>query len=173
MTSWIWQRTPDNRARFVLGTTGAHPLVCFGINPSTAVPGALDPTVTRVSRFAAREEDRFDSWVMLNVSPQISTDPRGMHYSLDADWKAENERRIADIVAGRPLTLLAAWGTLIESRPYLFENLHEIVGLPELANCTWVSLGTPTKAGHPRHPLYLKSTTPLVPFDVSGYLQRR
>ena len=40
--------------RYVLGRPGARPLVCIGINPSTAQPGALDPTVKSVERLAAR-----------------------------------------------------------------------------------------------------------------------
>ena len=167
MTQWIWEKTPDGTSRFVLGTVGENPLVCFGINPSTAVPNDLDPTVTRVSRFA--ERNGHDSWTMFNVYPQISTDPKGMHLELDPVLKAENERRIAEHVDGRPLTILAAWGVLVESRPYLLSLAHDIATLPELQDCIWVSLGVPTKAGHPRHPLYMKGTAPFEPFDMVSY----
>lgn len=64
-TQWIYAPSDDDSARFVLGTEGQKPLVCFGINPSTAVPGNLDPTVTRVRNIAA--QNQFDSWLMLNV----------------------------------------------------------------------------------------------------------
>lgn len=170
MTQWIWEKTADNSSRFVLGIAGQNPLVCFGINPSTAVPNALDPTVTRVSKFAA--QNNFDSWTMFNVYPQISTDPKGMHRMLDPALKAENERHIAQVVGGKPLTMLAAWGVLVESRPYLIDAMRDIVNLPELTQCNWVSLGNLTKACHPRHPLYLKSTTRLAPFDIHRYVTR-
>lgn len=170
MTEWIWERTADNSSRFVLGTVGADPLVCFGINPSTAVPNKLDPTVTRVSNFAARHD--FDSWVMCNVYPQISTDPTGIHRTVDPELTAANMQHIAQLVADRPLTVLAAWGVLIDSRPYFLDAVRDLVMLPELAKCRWVSLGPPTKAGHPRHPLYLKATTQLVPFDIHRYVAR-
>jgi hypothetical protein len=95
----------------VLGTVGEYPLVCFGINPSTATPSTLDRTVARVSRFAA--DNGFDSWTMLNVYPQISTDPRGLDRVYQADLKTENERTIARLLGERrsnqPRTLLAAW----------------------------------------------------------------
>lgn len=130
MRQWIWEKTPDETSRFVLGTVGENPLVCFGINPSTAVPGALDPTVTRVSNHAARKGH--DSWLMFNVYPQISTDPTGIHRALDGDLKEMNERHIAQHVRGRPLTILAAWGTLVQSRPYLRQLAHDIATLPEL-----------------------------------------
>lgn len=39
MMEWIYKNTSDNKSRFVLGTKGDKPLICFGINPSTAEPG--------------------------------------------------------------------------------------------------------------------------------------
>lgn len=62
-TRWLYERTTDNAVRFVLGTIGANPLICFGINPSTAEPGNLDPTVNYVSSIAT--SNGYDSFVML------------------------------------------------------------------------------------------------------------
>ena len=64
---------------------------------------------------------------------------------------------------------MAAWGVLVESRPYLRQLACDIAALPELRNCTRVSLGDVTKAGHPKHPLYVKGDTPFIPFDVVAY----
>ena len=105
---WIYERAADGSARFVLGTVGENPLMCFGINPSTAVPNAPDRTVARVSRFAADNE--YDSWTMLNVYPQIATDPKQLHLTHSPDLKAENERHIARLIDGRPLTLVGCLG---------------------------------------------------------------
>lgn len=165
---WIYERSADGAARFVLGTVGANPLVCFGINPSTAAPNAPDPTVRRVMRFAA--DNGFDSWMMLNVYPQISTDPKGLHLDHDPALKAENERHIATVIQGRS-TLLAAWGGLVTSRPYLRELLADILSITAAAGAQWFSLGAPAKAGHPHHPLYRPASTQLLPFDVEGYLR--
>ena len=101
----VWERTVDGSARFVLGTVGVNPLVCFGINPSTAVPNALDRTVACVSRFAAGNE--YDSWAMLNLYPQMSTDPKGIHHEFHADQKLESEAQIMK-ASCPPRTLLAA-----------------------------------------------------------------
>ena len=49
------------------GAGGRRPLVCIGINPSTAQPGALDPTLKSVERLA--NANGFDSWIMFNVYP--------------------------------------------------------------------------------------------------------
>ena len=50
-----WLYIPDHYAeyRYLLGTRGENPLICIGINPSTAVPGDLDNTLKSVERIAA------------------------------------------------------------------------------------------------------------------------
>ena len=42
---WYYEPHTYQPYRYVLGRVGTHPLVCIGINPSTAQPGALDPTL--------------------------------------------------------------------------------------------------------------------------------
>ena len=44
---WYYEPHTYQPYRYVLGRVGTHPLVCIGINPSTAQPGALDPTLKR------------------------------------------------------------------------------------------------------------------------------
>src|SRR3546814_13723214 len=100
--TWIYERTADNSARFVLGTVGDNPLVCVGVNPTTAAPRAPDLTVSKVMGFATR--NGFDSWVMLNLYPHRSTDPKGMHPAHDTSLTADHERHTADPIDGRPRT---------------------------------------------------------------------
>ncbi len=49
-----WLYVPDHYSeyRYILGTIGSHPLICIGINPSTAVPGRLDNTLKSAERIA-------------------------------------------------------------------------------------------------------------------------
>jgi len=164
---WIYERTADGSARFVLGEVGDNPLLCFGINPSTAVPNAPDRTVSRVIRFA--RDNGYDGWAMLNVYPQISTDPKNLDRVLRPELKAENEHHIARLIDGRPLALLAAWGGLITSRPYLRPLLRDIATLTSAVGCSWVTLGELTEEGHPRHPLYVRADAPLQPFNMEPY----
>ena len=72
--NWLYEKNRNNTARYILGETGKKPLVCVGINPSTAAPNNLDRTLTNVKRFS--ELNGYDGWLMLNVYPQRSTDPR-------------------------------------------------------------------------------------------------
>lgn len=166
---WIYEPSDDNSARFLLGTTGSNPLICFGVNPSTASPGNLDQTLRRVSGYA--ERNGHDSWLMFNLYPQRSTDPKGMHDVYNPDLKAKNERLIAEVINGRTLTLLAAWGEPITTRPYLRDMLADIVNITDASACKWQSIGGLTSKLHPRHPsrgAYL----PLQTFDIKSYLQR-
>jgi len=136
-------------ARTLLGTEGAHPLVCVGINPSTAAPGDLDRTVATVARVA--ESGDFDGFMMLNVYPQRATNPNDMHTAADHELHAWNMHSIAAFADGRTLNVWAAWGTLIRQRKYLPQLLTDIVALAELANVQWLSRGPRSKAGHPHH----------------------
>lgn len=165
---WIYRRSADNAARFVLGTVGWNPLVCVGVNPSTAEPGVADRTVSKLAGFASR--NGFDSWVMLNLYPQRSTDPTGMHAVFDASLQAQNERHIAEFIGGRRLQLLAAWGETIMTRPYLLQMLAGILSVADVSGCSWTSIGDLTKSGHPRHPSRARYAWPLLHFDVESYL---
>ena len=42
----------------------------------------------------------------------------------------------------------------------------------QAAGARWYTAGALLKSGHPHHPLYLKASTPLQPFDISAYLAR-
>ena len=78
---WIYRFLSEKEDRFVLGEMGLRPLICFGINPSTAVPEKLDRTLSRVKNESMIR--KFDGWIMLNIYPQRATDPRKMHVSFE------------------------------------------------------------------------------------------
>lgn len=170
VTDWLYEESTDQRSRFVLGTVGANPLVCVGVNPSTAVPNDPDRTVSRLMGLA--EANGFDSWVMLNLYPQRSTDPNGLVRIHDPELKAENERHIASFIDGRQLTLLGAWGGLMTKRPYLRSMLAGIVQITDTTGCDWVSYGKTLTGGHPQHLSRASRDLPLVSFDMPAYLRQ-
>ena len=49
---WLFVPNEYTEYRYILGTRGKKPLICIGINPSTARPGDLDPTLKSVERVA-------------------------------------------------------------------------------------------------------------------------
>lgn len=164
---WLYERTADNSARFVLGTVGANPLICMGLNPSTAAPDKLDDTVTRVQKVAS--SNGYDSFIMLNVYPKRDTIPDHLPADFDSTLNAENQRWIALTIAGRPLPIYAAWGGIIAKRPYLAALLRDILDLPELGEAQWLTRGRLTGGEHPRHPLYVAYQDPFQPFDIGAY----
>ncbi|MGL4484146.1 MAG: DUF1643 domain-containing protein [Anaerovoracaceae bacterium] len=166
---WLYEKTEDNSARFILGTVGENPLLCFGINPSTAEPNNLDPTVNLVSRQASA--NGYDSFIMLNVYAQRGTNPNDLDSNFSQILKEENESQIATLINRKNFTIWAAWGALIEKRAYLPLLIRDIVMLPELNNVEWVSRGPLTKSGHPHHPLYLKKDAMFEPFDIEHYFR--
>ena len=76
ITKWLYAPNFYSEYRYILGTRGQKPLICIGINPSTARPGDLDPTLKSVERLA--NANGFDSWIMFNVYPQRATDPNDL-----------------------------------------------------------------------------------------------
>lgn len=156
-------------SRYSLGIKGDNPLICIGVNPSTASPEQLDPTVKTVQRYL-QTDDRFDGFIMLNLYPQRATDPEDMDKSLNQEIVSRNMEYIEGILKQYPeATIWAAWGSLITKRDYLCKNLQDIVALTE--NHKWVCRGSISKAGHPHHPLYVSDACRFVPFDVAEYLK--
>ncbi|MBR5792183.1 MAG: DUF1643 domain-containing protein, partial [Ruminiclostridium sp.] len=64
----------------------------------------------------------------------------------------------------------AAWGTIIEKRPYLKDCVREMVSIGEAYGAQWLCAGKRSKKGHPHHPLYLRKDEPVRDFAVLEYL---
>jgi len=167
--SWYYEPHTYQPHRFVLGKPGPRPLVCIGINPSTAQPGALDPTLKSVERLA--RFNGFEGWIMFNVYPQRATNPNDMDKIPDLSLHQENLRWLQAVLRQTEPTMWAAWGTLIEKRDYLPGLMRDMVALTDQKNIPWVTLGRRSKKGHPHHPLYLRSDSTPEPFDVKAYLE--
>ena len=73
---WLYAPNFYSEYRYLLGTRGKNPLICIGINPSTARPDALDNTLKSVERIALG--NGFDSFLMFNVYAQRATKPDAM-----------------------------------------------------------------------------------------------
>ena len=62
ITKWIYVPNFYSEYRYILGTRGEKPLICVGINPSTAAPDDLDNTLKSVERVALH--NGYDSFIM-------------------------------------------------------------------------------------------------------------
>ena len=172
----LWLYVPDfyTEYRYILGTRGDNPLICIGINPSTAEPGNLDNTLKSVSRIAGG--NGFDSWIMFNVYAQRATRPEDMDRELNPVLHRANMDAfryvLSHVGAGVSPAIWAAWGTIIEKRPYLPVCVRDMVIIGEACGAHWLSAGKCSAAGHPHHPLYLRRDEKTVPFDIKAYLEK-
>ena len=168
-----WLYVPDHYSdyRYLLGTRGLRPLIVIGVNPSTAAPGALDNTLKSAERIALF--NGYDSFIMLNVYAQRATLPEDMDRVLNPLLHAENMKAFRYVLAraGDSPAIWAAWGGIIEKRPYLPACVREMVSVGRSFGARWFTAGPRSKAGHPHHPLYLRKDAPLDPFeDLEAYV---
>ena len=155
--------------RYILGTRGKNPLICIGINPSTAEPGNLDNTLKSVERIALG--NGFDSFLMFNVYAQRATNPDAMERVCNPALHRENLEAFRYVlsISEKP-AVWAAWGAIIEKRGYLADCLRDMLTAGQAYGAKWYCAGAITKKGHPHHPLYLRKDEKLKDFDIEGYL---
>jgi hypothetical protein len=137
------------------------------LNPSTADAEQDDPTIRRCIGFA--RSMRMTCLRVVNLFAYRATDPARLRaLSLEDAIGPENDEHIADACR---LThdgfgiVICAWGAN-ETRG----RDREVLEIIRRQGVTPYALGV-TKAGHPRHPLYLKKTavpTPLAHHPDAG-----
>lgn len=165
---WLYVPPFYTEYRYVLGTVGQNPLLCIGLNPSTAKPDKLDRTLQSVERVAAF--NGFDSFLMMNLYPQRATMPRDMDQAFSDFLHRENLKAFADLLQ-KTRTVWAAWGAVMKTRPYLSQCVRGFLDAGSDPGIRWVTAGQKSKDGHPHHPLYLKSQSSFEPFDILAYSQ--
>ena len=144
--------SPGRNHRFALWRVWAQgPLLGFiMLNPSVANEIENDPTIRRCIAFARR--DGYAGIIVCNLRSDIATNPDGIPACspvADRENVMHTRRRF-----GLCGIVIAAWGV----------NATRI-GAKLDVSCEHFALhrlGELTKNGSPRHPLYLKSTTPIV-----------
>ena len=169
IAKWLYAPNFYSEYRYILGTRGSNPLICIGINPSTAEPDNLDNTLKSVERIALG--NGFDSFIMFNVYAQRATNPDAMEKEYNPLLHRENLEAFRYVlsISEKP-AIWAAWGAIIEKRKYLSACVRDMLAVGEEYGASWYCAGAITKKGHPHHPLYLRKDEKLKPFDVESYL---
>jgi hypothetical protein len=156
----------DGRYRYCLtrswdASSPQLPIVFIGLNPSAANESVQDPTIIRCTGFAKREG--CGGLVMLNVFALCSADPKALLQGpATGPYNLETIRGQCQPLGGRQPVVVAAWGAYAGHmllRPGTVQVEHTLRAIGVKLSC----LGT-TKDGYPRHPLYLRTSTPLVPY---------
>ncbi len=166
---WIYAPNFYSEYRYILGTRGKNPLICIGINPSTAKPDDLDNTLKSVERIALG--NGFDSFIMFNVYAQRATNPDAMERTCNLILHKENLEAFRYVlsISEKP-AVWAAWGAIIEKRKYLPGCVRDMVAVGQEYGANWYCAGAITKKGHPHHPLYLRKDEKLKHFPIDTYL---
>ena len=125
------------------------------LNPSTADADLDDPTIRRCMSFARREG--YARLMVLNLYAFQATNPKALLACEDPVGPLNNEylAMVLSERVRRGLPTVAAWGVNAQ-----LDRVRAVLNLQPDAD--WRCLGT-TKAGHPRHPLYVKGDQPLRP----------
>lgn len=166
---WLYVPNTYSEYRYILGTRGRNPLICIGINPSTAAPDALDPTLQSAQRIALA--NGYDSFLMFNVYAQRATHPDDMEKVCNTLLHEENRKAFRYLLSLSPQPAVwAAWGNIIMKRDYLMDCMRDFLADGKAAGAKWYTAGPLLKSGHPHHPLYLRKDTRLLDFDIEAYL---
>lgn len=148
----------DGRYRYTLNRIWGHPhdlVTWIMLNPSTADANLDDPTIRRCIGFAR-------AWghggiTVVNIYAYRATKPADLWKAGDPTGPKNDEtlRQALDQAARNGTPVIAAWGAHVGEY-----SGHWVYALAHARGVQLLALGT-TKAGQPRHPLYLpKSATP-------------
>lgn len=121
----------------------------IGLNPSTADAETDDNTIRKCIQFAT-------NWgmggiYMLNLFAARSTDPKGLHDVKDPIGPDCNHW-IDFYTMKNSGPIICAWGAGVEKSPIPQRDQHVLNRIKDQHKLYNLGL---TKAGHPRHPLYI------------------
>jgi hypothetical protein len=122
------------------------------LNPSTADAFSEDPTIKRCMTFT--KNWGLGGLVVVNLFALRATDPRLLQRHPDPVGP-ENDRFIAEVI-GPDSVVVCAWGAN-RMADYRHEEVMDIIAA---RGAKPKCLGT-TRAGYPRHPLYVRGDTVL------------
>lgn len=134
------------------------PLVFCMLNPSTADHRADDPTIRRCIGFAMRENA--SALVVINLYAYRATKPDELYrHPPHVVIGPHNDETIRDVAVhyGR---VVCAWGSSF-GQGRARDVMQRIFRAHKVET---LCLGS-TKFGKPRHPLYVKADTPLIPYE--------
>lgn len=133
----------------------SKPLVMFiGLNPSTADEFKPDPTIKSVERIAHHND--FGGFYMMNCFAFVTANPEELEFETNNDTNDFWLKKIAYECK----SIVFAWGAfpVVSSTGRLWE-MKEMFGDEAL------TIGL-NKNGSPKHPLFCKGATKLIPFQA-------
>lgn len=146
--------------RYLLRRTwdAALPRVLFVmLNPSTADAEVDDATIRSCIRLS--KTFNYGSFEVVNLFAYRATDPAELTKAADPIGPKNDAAIMAAV--GRCDLVICAWG----AHPMTGRRSRDVWHMIRSSRPAVFCLGT-TKAGHPKHPLYIKSGTPLTNYKA-------
>lgn len=130
-----------------------------GLNPSTADAQKDDPTIRRLIAFT--EALGYQGFRIFNLCAYVSTDPKQVP---DSAWNDDNNIiTLATMARSSTDIIVACWGNHPEIPAAKIVKDHIIARYQNRIFCFGL-----TKAGNPKHPLYLPANTKLIAYSIGG-----
>ena len=149
--------SPCKKYRYSLWRTwdqGKGHVMWIGLNPSTADETQNDPTVRRCIGFAQRWG--YGGIYMMNLFAFRATDPKVMQAQTDPVGPGNDEHLAA--YAMNCKIIVAAWGAF----DCTVDRGAKVINHLMLFGITTLHCLGQSKNGHPKHPLYVPYSQPLV-----------
>ena len=125
-------------------------VICIGLNPSTANAETDDNTIRNLT--ALLNNNGYGGLYMMNLFALISPDPEALRKCPDP--VKENNNWI-DKISRQCETVVFCWGNFKQAQ----YQANKIVPMFPKALCIGKN-----RNGSPKHPLYIKQTTKLIPY---------
>lgn len=171
MEKYIYETSPDNRARYVIGTEGVNPLIVMSVNPSAGSPEISTPTLGTVRHIAS--DYGYDSWIVLCLYPQRATHLEQLDEAASKRIMEKNFQVIIQVLSQWPgHKIWAAWGTHYRDRSYFPQCLRTILALSDKYHDSWIHYGPLDKGGIPQYCLYLDPGEGWFSFDCHAFLNQ-
>lgn len=133
-----------------------------GLNPSTANSESDDPTIRNVVSIA--KNNGYGSVYMVNCFPLISADPKNLQAYFESNdyeyYQNQNIQYIEVLIIAKSPAVVLAWGNFKEVSNYKALKIWRILNRDHSLLCIGQN-----KNGSPKHPLYQKANSKLIPFN--------
>ena len=163
----------DENCRYLIGTVGTKPLICIGLNPSSATPLKIDRTFRRLQDIAKLND--FDSIIVFNLYPFLNSETYKKSSIINEQEKI-NFQVISDIIQelsiSMKLKVLFCWGDNIKNYENYKYNRRKMCQILENFSNDIYCLKR-TKENNPISPIFMKTNTTLQNFedDFESYLK--
>ena len=124
-----------------------HMAAMIGMNPSTATPEKLDPTVAKWEDYARRWG--YNGWCVLNVHPYRATSPEDMKAHTGGEEAMQTNLEAIRWVCQRVGLIVCAWGNDGAHAGGANAVRQILTGIGKPLRCLTIN-----KTGEPKHPLY-------------------